>query len=438
MSLFRREESRSVDLGTLGGTGGNGVLLGSSAKSALGLVPVYSATSLIADSISIMPMSVYESKGASKQRAQSQPQLVTAPHPNPIFTRVEWLHQFATSFLLRGNAYGLITALDSAGNPSKIAWMDPDRVRVDESGQLPVYSYNEKPLDLATVIHVPWYPTPGSVVGLSPIAQFREVLETGSAAGRYGRNWFRNGSTPSGHLKYDKGSLTGAEAAKTKARFKASVAENDLFVSGNDWSWTAMSVKPDEAQFLQTIKATANQVAAIYHVDPQDIGGESGNSLTYTTLEMNQIKFQARTLQPIFTRLEQHITRLLPENQYLKFNPDALIRTDSKTRMEVHEIALRIGLETQDEGRELEDKAPLDTEQLEQWMRIQGKTAETSDEQRAKQMAEVVQKVYLGVGKVLTSSEARVLLKSVGFDIDPNAVIPQSAPGRNPGENNAS
>ncbi|GGJ74429.1 phage portal protein [Glutamicibacter ardleyensis] len=378
MSLFRRSdtETRSSSGGwsSVFGTGGG---LNNSMESTLRLIPVYAATSLIADSIAIMPVSEYESTGGSKQKAKQQSQLMIDPHPWPTMTRVEWLHQFTSSFLLRGNAYGLITAVDTAGTPSKIMWLHPDHVQVDESGSLPVYSYKGAKLDPSTVIHIPWYPLPGTSVGLSPISQFRQMLETGYAAEQYGKDWFDNGSTPSGHLKYNKGSLEGSDAAKVKSRFKAAVAGNDLFVSGSDWEWAALSVNPDEAQFLQTIKATANQVAAIYRVDPSDIGGEAGNSLTYSTLEMNQIKFQTRALQPIFTRLEHHISRLLPDFHYMKFNPDALVRTDIKTRMEVTKIGLETGMLLQEEGREQEERPALTDKQKQDWQKYYGKKPAT-------------------------------------------------------------
>ena len=375
MSLFRRSsiEARSGNDGWFSLLG-NGKGLDGSMKSALRLVPLYAATSLIADSIAIMPCSEYESTGGSKVKAKQQSQLMLDPHPAATMTRIEWLHQYTTSFLLRGNAYGLIVAVDSGGVPSKIAWLHPDSVTVDENGSQPKYQYTGKDLDPSTVVHIPWYPVPGSVVGLSPIGQFQQMLETGSMAERYGADWFTNGSTPSGHLKYGNGSLTGSDSAKVKARFKAAVANNDLFVSGNDWEWTALSVKPDEAQFLETIKATANQIAAIYRVDPSDIGGEAGNSLTYSTLEMNQIKFQTRALQPIFTRLEHHITRLLPEFHYMKFNPDALVRTDIKTRTEVNKLNLEIGMLTLDEGRELEERPILTDKQKQEWQKYYSKS----------------------------------------------------------------
>lgn len=382
MSLFRTTvENR--DLSDSGGRFGRYLSpsFGAGSKAALSVVPVYSATSLIADSLAILPLTGYEFTGGKRARIDPQPGLCSDPHPSEIYTRVEWLHQFATSFLLRGNAYGIITALDGNGIPSKVAWLNPDNVRVDESRSDVVYLHHEKRIDPATLLHVPWYPQPGSVVGLSPIERFRAQLETGNAAVEYGRSWFRNGSMPSGHLKYSgnvgHGTLNDEQAQRVKARFKAAVAGNDLFVSGTDWDWTALSVKPDDAAFIQTLKATANQVAAIYRVSPEDIGGEAGSSLTYATVELNQIKFQTRALQPIFTRLEHHLSRLLPANQYVKFNPDAIVRTDLKTRMEAHAIALKAGIETQDEGRALEDKEPLTPAEQKLWLQMYGGTKPT-------------------------------------------------------------
>lgn len=383
MSLFRKTENRNADTG-VGSARYLSPSFGGGAKAALAVVPVYAATALIADSLSILPLSGFEFTRGKRARMSPQPGLCSDPHPSEVYTRVEWLHQFATSFLLRGNAYGVITALDDKGVPSKVAWLNPDNVRVDEARGEPVYLHHEKRIDPLTLLHVPWYPQPGSVVGISPIERFRAQLETGNAAVEYGRSWFRNGSMPSGHLKYTgnvgNGSLNNEQSAQVKARFKAAVAGNDLFVSGSDWDWTALSVKPDDAQFIQTLKATANQVAAIYRVSPEDIGGEAGSSLTYATVELNQIKFQTRALQPIFTRLEHHLSRLLPANQYVKFNPDAIVRTDLKTRMEAHVLALKAGVETQDEARALEDKEPLTPAEQKLWSELYGSTKSAAKE----------------------------------------------------------
>lgn len=373
MSLFRfrKTEQRMIDGAAFTSFDQGGMSpYANTVTSALRLVPVYSATSLIADSISMMPYASYEFTRGARRRMTPQPDICIRPHPNPIFTRVEWLHQYVSSLMLRGNAFGYILEVDDGGRPSKVLWLDPSQMQVDETEPgLPKYTYggNTEPLDIMRVIHIPWYPAPGSVVGLSPIGQFKLQLELGSSAGKYGADWFKHGARPSGHLKYGVGPISPTESAIIKQRFKESVSGNDVFVSGNDWEWKALSVAPNEAQFLETIKATANDVAAIYHVDPADIGGEAANSLTYATVELNQIKFQVRALQPIITRLETHLSLRFPDFQFIKFNPDVLLRTDSKTRAEVHEINLRTGMETQAEGRALEDKSPLTPQEHELW-----------------------------------------------------------------------
>jgi HK97 family phage portal protein len=335
---------------------------------ALTLAPVYAATSYIADSISILPVAGYTIASGARRRLDPQPALCLDPHVHQPFTRVEWLHQATTSFLLRGNAYGVITKIDPYGRPAKVVWLHPDHVRIDETKEVPEYFYREKKIDNSTLIHIPWYPKPGSIIGMSAVQMFKTQIETGNYASGYGNNWFRDGARPSGHFKYANGPIDPGAAAEIKARFKAAVSNNDFFVSGSDWSWETLSVAPAEAEFLNTIKATANQIAAVFRVNPEDIGGEAGSSLTYSTLELNQINFQVRTLQPIYTRFEHHINRTFPGNQYIKFNPDAIVRADLRSRMEAHKIAMEIGLETWPEGRELEDKAPLTAAEKKAWL----------------------------------------------------------------------
>lgn len=380
MSLFRKEEARTIPLSApLRDFGTGGYRYGSpfwtdSMQAALKLIPVYAATSMIADSISTMPVAAYSENAAGiRTKLRNQPSLLIQPHPNPVFTIVEWLQQFCASFLLRGNAYGLVTAIDNGGYAQKVYWMNPDAMRVQEKHGVATYFYNEEKLDPETVLHIPWYPKPGSVEGLSPIQQFKVQFETMAAAAAFGNDWFKNSGVPKGHLKWKAGVLDNEQAQVAKTRFKAAVSGQDVFVSGNDWDWTALSVKPEEAQFLATIKATATEIAAIFRVSPEDIGGEAASSLTYSTLEMNQYKLQVRALQPIFARLEFHLTRILPPRQYAKFNPDALIRTDVKTRMEAYALALQNGVFTNEYVRSLEDQPPMSDQEKADWQDFYGK-----------------------------------------------------------------
>lgn len=369
MSLWRNEHRDIPASAPLRAWSQGDVSLSDSAiDTALRLIPVYAATSLIVDSIACMPAHVYEDgPGGRRTLAAVQPPIVETPHPNSLFTRIEWVQQFGASFLLRGNAYGYVVAIEPNGTPSKIAWLNPDRVQVNETGSVPQYFYDEEPLDRGRLLHIPWYPKPGSVVGLSPIGQFKAQFETSSLASGYGRSWFKQSGVPKGHLKFAAGPLDTEQATIAKDRFKAAVSGNDIFVSGNDWEWKALSVAPNEAQFLETIQAGATEIAAIYRVSPEDIGGKSGDSLTYSTLELNQLRLQTRALQPVFTRLEAHMKRILPAGQYYKFNADAMIRTDIKARMEAYQIGLTAGIYTPEFVWGKEDIAPMTKKQRDAW-----------------------------------------------------------------------
>lgn len=432
MSLFFRNEERSMGSsldGVIGGSFATGAGLGSKGmKSALRVVPVYAATSLIADSLAVTPISAFEqSKTGGRSGLPVQPGLVTNPNPNLLGTRVDWIHQCVTSLKLRGNAYGTIIDYDRFG-ASKVQWLHPDSVRVDESKAIPQYIHNGKVLEYASVVHIADYVLPGSVVGLSPIEQFQVQLDMAQSAQQFGTNVYRRSGVPSGHLKNTAQKLSAMESSVVKSRFKSSVANGDVFVSGNDWDYNKLGLTMADVQFLESIKATANQIAAIYKVPPEEIGGDSGSSLKYTTEELNQLKFSRRALQPTAVRLEHHLNRLLNPGLYVKFNLNANVRGDLKSRMDAYEVGLRIGAYTLEQVRDFEDFEMLTPTEVDQWQSWFGKqsmkgilgggasdgptTGET-----ARQLAELIQKIYLGVGKVLTISEARDIINQAGGNL---------------------
>jgi HK97 family phage portal protein len=138
-------------------------------------------------------------------------------------------------------------------------------------------------------------------------------------------------------------------------------------VYGKDWTYNAISVPPEEAQFVETMKLTTNTVASVYGIPPEMIGGESGSSMTYANVEQQQINFVMFTLRPWLVLLETAFSALLPDRQYVKFNSDALIRADLKTRWEVNQIRVDMGAANIDEIRAQEDEPPLPNGQGQQY-----------------------------------------------------------------------
>lgn len=353
-------ESRAISFQSWWGSGdSNPTGRGDSLSVAMSLIPVYSATGLIADLFASSPWAAYDKPAGVPQRLAVQPTLITAPGMNGL-DLYSWKHQLATSALLWGNAYGYNAGFDSRGMPSQIFWLRPDRVEVDETGSQPQYFFDGKHIDRSLVTHVPLYTVPGSVRGLSPLALFRTQIETGVEAQKASKNFFRRGGVPSAILRNTAKSLTAEAAQEAKQRFVASVSASEPFVTGNDWDYNTMAIPAADASFLSGIKATATQIAAIYRVAPEDVGGEvSSSSLTYKSLEQDQIRFNVRTLRPIAARVEAVMGQYFPGGQYVRFNLDASVRADLKTRYEAHQIALDAGFKTVNEVRELEELSPM-------------------------------------------------------------------------------
>jgi HK97 family phage portal protein len=328
---------------------------GGAQERALRLAPVYAATRLLSDSVASMPLKSYLDKGA--RRSIPLPPVFT--RPAAVGTRYDWLHRCMTSLTLRGNAYGLVVSHDVNGWPDQVEWLHPDDVHVqDNFAAVPVWFYKGRRLDPGQMFHIPAYTLPGQILGLSPIAHFATTMDTALLAEQFGRDWFANGSTPAAVLETEK--VVDKDAASIlKSRFKEAAAGRDVVALGMGVKYRPISVPANESQFLETIKASANQIAAIYGVPPEKVGGETGGSLTYATVEQNSIDLLTWTLRPWLARLEEALSKLRPPAEDVQFNADAMLRTDTLTRYQTYRIARVIGLNSVDELRELEDLEPL-------------------------------------------------------------------------------
>jgi hypothetical protein len=132
-------------------------------------------------------------------------------------------------------------------------------------------------------------------------------------------------------------------------------------VYGNDWEYTPIAIKPNEAQFIETAHLTATNIAVIYGLPPDKIGGSVGDSLTYATVEMNTLDYLTFSARPWLVKWEQALSRLFPRTQYVKFETAEMLRTDVRTRAMVDRMSLgpNVPWKTQDEVRAARDLGPM-------------------------------------------------------------------------------
>lgn len=329
-----------------------------SSERALSLIPLFACVRILADSVASLPVQLYRRNGAAREMVPYIPQLFFAPAA--VDNLFMWLHKCVVSMAMRGNAYGLIVQRDDLGYPTMVEWLNPDDVWVDELYPTrPVYYWQGRVVPAADIIHIPWVVLPGRVAGLSPIAAFAESIGHGLKTVEYGRSWFENGGTPPATMRNTSKAINPDEAEEISDRLAARVRARKPLVFGSDWDFTALKVSPEESQFVETMRLNATQIATIYGVPPGKVGGDSGGSMTYSTVELEGLDLAQFTLRPWLVRLETKFSQLMPGKEFVKFNVDAMLRTSLIDRYTAHGMALAQGWRSRDEVRALEDLSPL-------------------------------------------------------------------------------
>jgi HK97 family phage portal protein len=337
----------------VGGTLGSASV---SQERALRMGPVFSAVRLIADHVSTLPIKAYRKAGAKRIARSGLPDLFWRLEEDGQL--IPWLKRCVTSLMLRGNAYGLITARDALGFPLVIQWLDPSDVTCNDTNPwVPVWYWMGREIPREDLLHIPWFVVAGKAQGLSPIEAYALTTNTGLKAQEYGTTWFDNGGVPPGTFKNIRKEIDQNAANTISDRLLSAVKSRRPIVYGADWDFNPITVPPEQAQFIETMKMTATQIAAIYGLPPEMIGGSTGDPMTYKTEEQFQQRLNA-AVRPLLVLLEAAFSSVLPRFEQVKFNADAVARADLKTRYEAYEIAMRIGLLSEDEVRALEDLPP--------------------------------------------------------------------------------
>lgn len=340
-------------------------------ENALRLVPVYSATGLIADMYAQTPVLFGEAGEVTGTRTPAPPWWT---RPDPRVSLFDWKHQLLTALLLRGNAYGLIVR-DVFGAVQHVLWIPPHMVHVDETQPMvPVYRLEGSPREHINVaqggdiLHIPAYVVAGTVVGLSPVGLFRRQFEMSRSALLVGYDFYRNRAMPAGILKSDTLVLDPKATDEAKQQFLTSV-KSGVVAFDKNWTWQQVTLDPADAAFLDTIEASANQIAAMYRVEPEDVGGKPTNSLKYSTVEGNQRKFNTRTLGSWTSRIEAAFTgTVLRPGQTMHHNLDALSRPNLLEYTRAITEQLRNGTLTLAEARRELGRSPLSETEIEQWL----------------------------------------------------------------------
>lgn len=344
-------------------TAGTAWLMPISRDVALAISAVYAALGCYSDLIGTLP--VQRLRGDERMPL---PAFVVAPAGDPVGWTDE-IGQALWSLLLRGNAYLLPTSHDATGYPSTFMVLDPDRIscKRERTGSL-IYTWHAQggtdvtltDPDPTELLHIRWQRPPGSATGCGVLDTQGGTLTGAFATEQYAGELMRN-PTPPAVLTHPL-RLNSKQAEDLQSAWSSSLGRSRAVpaVLSGGITYQPLSLTPADVQLIESRRWNATEISTLFRLPPYLLGGSTGDSMTYSTTELEMIRLWTLALMPACVRLERAIGGgWLPNGQRIRFNPDALLRSQTIDRYTAHEIALRAGFETVPEVRELENKPPL-------------------------------------------------------------------------------
>jgi len=378
VSLLRRAiEERSINLTGLddprlalrasgmGGLSWSGVPI--TQHTALQLTTVWACVTLLADTISSLPVGAFRSPISETARLPIKPSPPLLQRPHPELDTPAWLNQELVSLLMRGNGYGRVVEYDKNTYPSAIKVLSPDDVQPkrDKISGLIMYKIRgeaelQRAYPVGPIVHQRGLTLPGGVIGLAPIEYARQGIGLGLAAEEYGGRYFGESANPTGVLATDQ--EMSEQAAKT-------VLTNWVKSHGNrsripavltgGMKWQAIGVTPEESQFLATRAYTRQDIAQLFRVPLHMISIMDKSTSWGTGIEEQTLGFLTFTLMPWIIRLESMLTEMLPRGQFAKFNVASLLRGRLLDRYDAYLKGRTGGWLSINDILRLEDMAPI-------------------------------------------------------------------------------
>lgn len=366
---------------------------------------VWACTRLRADLVSTLPVDVFV-RVNGVQYERPRPKVLSEPG-GPDVRYMEWSYSTQQELDQYGNTFGLITARDAANRPAQIDLIPAGSVTVrQDKNRVVTYRYGGKTYSRDEIWHEKQYTVPGLPVGLSPITYAALAISQATSAQEFTVNWYSNSAVPSGILRHTVKDLTREQALDAKEAYKAAVSGGDIWVAGKAWEFSPMTAKQADTQFLAAQQATLPDIARFMScpADLIDAMVSGGSSVTYANIVQRNLQFLIMNLGPAIARREEALTHgMVRDPLYVKLNSDALLRMDPATVSAMFGQQVRDRLRAPSEVRDLWNLPPLTEAQLAEFDRMGSAPAQAD-------LARALQQIYLSVGKVVTSDEARQIV----------------------------
>lgn len=341
-------------------------------RTLLGSSAVYACVSLIAGDIAKLRLKLLRRDGnfwPELAEGEQSPFLNLLYRPNRYQTRYQFIEYWVLSKLIWGNAY-ILKERDERRVPRALYVLNPQSVvpLVAPDGDV-LYRVGEDRLagvggiviPASEVIHDRGPCLHHPLCGIPPLyaaalaGTQQNKIQTNSS------KFFTNMSRPSGQLTAP-GAISDEVAARLKVQFEKEFSGENigrLLVAGDGLKFEPFTMPPEQAQLIEQLKYTVEDIARPFHVPLYKIGAGAVPALG-SVAALNQEYYQ-QALQPHMESIELLLDQglELPSDLDVKFDVEGLLRLDPKSRAEAAEISVRAAILKPNEARAKEGLEPV-------------------------------------------------------------------------------
>jgi HK97 family phage portal protein len=336
-------------------------------ENAYQIAAVWSAVSLISDTIGTLPVDVFFRDDGNRRPFRPKPAWVAQPDVN-FNGHSTFYKSVLVSLLIDGNAFIRVFS-NGRGEVVNLNVLNPNTVDVKRNGQgrliFDVVG-EDKPLTTEEIVYIPDLLKPGHIRGVSRVGAMKENLSLAKALEMYAATFFGSGTTLHGVIEYP-GALTEEQASSLRNSFdnahKGWRKSGRTGVLSGGATFKATQADPEKSQALEARRMAVEDVARIWRIPSHMLNLPGTN--TYSSVEQNMIAFVTHTLRPYVTLLEDAMSPLMSRypggaEAFLKFNMSALLRADTQTRFAAYSTGLQSGFLTINDIRAWEDLSAQD------------------------------------------------------------------------------
>lgn len=330
---------------------------------AMNVSAFFAATSLISNTIAMLPVKVLVSGVDGKNENEQHP-IIKALNSMPNISKFSLLKLIVQSVILRGNAFVYI---ERKGNTvTGLRYLESGDVTINyqkEQNKLYYQSsiISSKYIQPKDMLHFVLNSYDG-VNGISLLSYAKRTLAITNSSENSAKNFFDNGMNVNGILKVLT-PISQKQKEEIRQSWQQAYSGNGgLAVINANMEYQQLTLSPEDAQLLSSRQFNIADIARFFNLNPLLLGGESG--ATYSSLEMLQNAFLIHTLQPYISMIEAEMNRKLlgqdEQNLEVILETNDLLRIDKQSQANYYKIMIDSGVLSRNEVRKEIGYGPFD------------------------------------------------------------------------------